>query len=412
MGLMLRSQVLPAAALAALALALPTAAAAQVQAPTGSSPPSSKPPARKPVAKKPAAKSPTAQKPGAKRKPTKLHGNAARADAAYSAMQHAFYVAGTGLYKGAPYSYLWGFSEALAATIAMTRVPGLDHLYHHELHVRLQGLADYWDPSPPAGYDGSVAPPHGAGGPKYYDDNAWVALQLLRLYGGRPAAWMVVRAQELFTLISNAWDNDPTHPCPGGVPFSSAPDNTDRNTVTTAPTAELAVQLYRLTHDRSYLTWARRMYEWVRACLLQPTGLYADHIRYDGTIDQTLWSYNQGTMIGAGAMLYQATGDRNFLAQAQATAQAAVTYFSEQRLQAEPRFFVAVYLRNLLLLDSLGQDPAYRAAAAGYAGWAWSSVRQKATGLFVFDPTSFQLLDQASMVEIYALLAAPATTYF
>jgi hypothetical protein len=30
----------------------------------------------------------------------------------------------------------------------------------------------------------------------------------------------------------------------------------------------------------------------------------------------------------------------------------------------------------------------------------------------VFDPGSFQLLDQASMVEVYALLAAPATTYF
>ena len=405
MGLMPRSQALRAVALAALALALPTAAAhAQLQAPTGAAP--------KPVKPAPKKHAPSPHKPAGKKKRQKLHGDAARADSAYSAMQRGFYVAGSGLYKGAPYSYLWGFSEALAATIAMTRVRGLDRLYHHELHARLQGLADYWDPSPPAGYDGAVAPPLGSGGPKYYDDNAWVALQLLRLYGGRPAPWMVVRAQELFTLISNAWDNDSSHPCPGGVPFSSAPDNTDRNTVTTAPTAELAVQLYRLTHDGSYLHWARRMYEWVRTCLLEPTGLYADHIRYDGTIDQTPWSYNQGTMIGAAAMLYQATGDRTFLAQAQATAHAAVAYFSEQRLQAEPRFFVAVYLRNLLLLDSLRPDPTYRGAASGYASWAWKSIRQKDTGLFVFDPSSFQLLDQASMVEVYALLAAPATTYF
>jgi hypothetical protein len=406
MGLMPRSQALRAVALAALALALPTAAHAQVQAPTGVAPTPPKPaPPKKPAPKKPAPKT-------GKHKRPKLHGNAARADAAYSAMQRGFYVAGSGLYRGAPYSFLWGFSQALAATIAMTRVPGLDRLYHHELHVRMQGLAGYWDPSPPAGYDGAVAPPLGTGGPKYYDDNAWVALQLLRLYGGRPAPWMVVRAQELFTLISNAWDSDPSHPCAGGVPFSSAPDNTDRNTVTTAPTAELAVQLYRLTHDGSYLRWARRMYDWVRTCLLQPTGLYADHIRYDGTIDQTPWSYNQGTMIGAAVMLYQATGDRDFLAQAEATAHTAVAYFTEQPLQAEPRFFVAVYLRNLLLLDSLRPDPSYRGAASGYASWAWKSVRQQNTGLFVFDPSSFQLLDQASMVEIYALLAAPPTTYF
>jgi hypothetical protein len=339
MGLMPRSQALRAVALAALALALPTAAHAQVQAPTGVAPTPPKPaPPKKPAPKKPAPKT-------GKHKRPKLHGNAARADAAYSAMQRGFYVAGSGLYRGAPYSFLWGFSQALAATIAMTRVPGLDRLYHHELHVRMQGLAGYWDPSPPAGYDGAVAPPLGTGGPKYYDDNAWVALQLLRLYGGRPAPWMVVRAQELFTLISNAWDSDPSHPCPGGVPFSSAPDNTDRNTVTTAPTAELAVQLYRLTH-------------------------------------------------------------------AEATAHTAVAYFTEQPLQAEPRFFVAVYLRNLLLLDSLRPDPSYRGAASGYASWAWKSVRQQNTGLFVFDPSSFQLLDQASMVEIYALLAAPPTTYF
>jgi hypothetical protein len=402
MDLMPRSQALRAVALAAFALALPTAAHAQVQAPTGAAP---TPP-------KPAPKKPSARKHAAKHKRPRLRGDAARADAAYSAMQRGFYVAGSGLYRGAPYSYLWGFSEALAATIAMTRVPGLDRLYHHELHARLQGLTDYWDPSPPAGYDGAVAPPLGTGGPKYYDDNAWVALQLLRLYGGRPAPWMVVRAQELFTLISNAWDNDPSHPCAGGVPFSSAPDNTDRNTVTTAPTAELAVQLYRLTHDVSYLHWAGRMYDWVRTCLLQPTGLYADHIRYDGTIDPTPWSYNQGVMIGAATMLYQATGNPDFLAEAQASAQAAVAYFTEQRLQAEPRFFVAVYLRNLLLLDSVRHDPSYRGAASGYASWAWTSVRQKDTGLFVFDPSSFQLLDQASMVEVYALLAAPATTYF
>jgi hypothetical protein len=409
MDLMPRSQALRAVALAAFALALPTAAHAQVQAPTGAAPTPPKP-TPKPAPKQPA---PSTRKHAAKKhKRPKLHGNAARADAAYSAMQRGFYVAGSGLYRGAPYSFLWGFSEALAATIAMTRVPGLDRLYHRELHARMQGLTDYWDPSPPAGYDGAVAPPLGPGGPKYYDDNAWVALQLLRLYGGRPAPWLVVRAQELFTLISNAWDNDPSHPCPGGVPFSSAPDNTDRNTVTTAPTAELAVQLYRLTHDRSYLHWARRMYEWVRTCLLQPTGLYSDHIRYDGAIDATAWSYNQGAMIGAATMLYQATGDRAFLAQAQTTAQTAVAYLTEQRLQAEPRFFVAVYLRNLLLLDSVRHDPSYRGAASAYASWAWSSVRQKDTGLFVFDPTSFQLLDQASMVEVYALLAAPATTYF
>ena len=399
-------QTLAATALAALSLALAGPAAAQVQAPPATATPSQPAPAPKSQAKPapPKRAKPHAGKPSR----PKLHGNTARADAAYAAMQRQFYLAGTGLYRGSPYSYLWGFSEALAATIAVSRVPMLEHPYHHELHVRMQGLAAYWDPAPPAGYDGAVAPPTGPGGPKYYDDNDWVALQLLDLYAAHPQPWLLTRARELFTLISDAWDGDPGHPCPGGVPFSSAPTNTDRNTVTNAPTAELAIRLYRLTRDRSYLSWARRMYEWVRTCLPSTTsGLYADHLRYDGTVDQTLWSYDQGTMIGAAALLYQATGDSKYLAQARATAAAATAYFDQQRLQAEPRFFVAVYFRNLLLLDGVRHDPAYRAAASAYAGWAWNSVRQRATGLFVFDPSSFQLLDQASLVEIYALLAAP-----
>ena len=406
----LMSRALALAASVSLALAFASPAAAQVQAPAGSAPAPANPSPRTPA---PPKKTPIAKgKRRTKPKRPKLHGDAARADASYTSMQRAFAVAGSGLYKGSPYSYLWGFSEALAATIAMTRVPGLEHLYHRQLDVRLQGLQAYWDPSAPAGYDGAVAPPSGPGGPKYYDDNAWVGLQLLRLNGGHPQAWMVFRARQLFTLISNAWDTDASHPCPGGIPFSTAPTNTDRNTVTTAPTAELAAQLYRVTRDASYLDWAKRLYEWVRGCLLEPTGLYADHVGFDGTVDQTAWSYNQGTMLGAATMLYQETRDRNYLAQARSTAQAALAYFNAQRLRSEPRFFVAVYLRNLLLLDSAAHDTAYRAAAAAYASWAWASVRQRETGLFVFDSSSFQLLDQASMVEIYALLASPPETYF
>ena len=45
-------------------------------------------------------------------------------------------------------------------------------------------------------------------------------------------------------------------------------ENTDRNTVTTAPAAELAVQLYRITGNAQYLQFAEQAYEWVRACLL------------------------------------------------------------------------------------------------------------------------------------------------
>ena len=59
-------------------------------------------------------------------------------------------------------------------------------------------------------------------------------------------------------------------------------ENTERNTVTTAPAAELGVELYRLTGNRQYLQFAEQAYEWVRTCLLEPNGLYADHISRHG----------------------------------------------------------------------------------------------------------------------------------
>ena len=124
------------------------------------------------------------------------------------------------------------------------------------------------------------------------------------------------------------WQTDPELACPGGIPFSNSAENTERNTVTNAPAAELAVQLYRITHNVQYLQFAEMAYEWVRHCLLQPSGLYADHILPHGEVDTTLWSYNQGTMIGAGTLLFQATGNGAYLYQARQTARAALAYFS------------------------------------------------------------------------------------
>ena len=52
-----------------------------------------------------------------------------------------------------------------------------------------------------------------------------------------------------------------------------------------------------------------------------------------------LWSYNQGSMIGAGVLLYQVTHDAAYLYQARQTAKAALAYFTPERLGGENPFF-------------------------------------------------------------------------
>src|SRR5271166_643363 len=352
-----------------------------------------------------------------------LHGDPARALAAFEAMQKAYYIKGSGLYEGEPFSYLWPFSQALAATVSMANIPHMPVSFARELQVRLYGLNSYLDTdnsgapegaftSTLAAFDGTVAPPAGPGGTKYYDDNDWVGIELVRAYKLTHETALLGSAEGIMAFEIAGWQTSPELACPGGIPFSNAIENTDRNTVTTAPAAELAVQLYRLTGDAQYLQFAEMAYEWVRNCLLTPGGLYADHIDTKGVVEATFWSYNQGSMIGAGTLLYQATGNGAYLYQARQTAQAALAYFTPERLASEVPFFPTVYFRNLLYLDSVTHDPPGPQIAQNYVNYAWQHLRLS-DNLFVSgSPPSSQLLVQAPIVEIYAMLSATPSTYF
>jgi hypothetical protein len=223
---------------------------------------------------------------------------------------------------------------------------------------------------------------------------------------------MLGSAEGIMAFEMAGWQANPELACTGGIPFSNDAENTDRNTVTNAPAAELAVQLYRITGNVQYLQFAAMAYEWVRRCLLQPSNLYADHIRQNGFVEPMLWSYNQGTMIGAGTLLYQATGNGAYLYQARQTAKAALAYFTPAQLEGEIPFFASVYFRNLLYLDYVTHDPLGPKVAQAYVDNAWQNLRLS-NNLFVSgSPPSAQLLVQAAIVQIYALLSSPPSTYF
>ena len=361
------------------------------------------------------------KKPKKPKKPV-LHGNPARALAAFEAMQEHYYIEGSGLYLGEPFSYLWPFSQALAATVSVAYIPHLGVSLARELDARLTGLNSYLDTdnsgesgvytSTLSAFDGTVAPPAGPGGPKYYDDNDWVGIELMRLYELTRKSALLGSAEGIMAFEMAGWQEAPGLACEGGIPFSNALENNQRNTVTTAPAAELAVQLYRSTHNAAYLQFAVKAYEWVRTCLLEANGMYADHIGRHGAVEQALWSYNQGSMIGAGTLLYQATGDSGYLWQARQTAKAALAYFDAERLGAENPFFVSVYFRNLMYLDSVTHDPPGQSLAQGYVNYAWQHQRLS-DNLFVSGtPPSAQLLYQAAVVQIYALLSIPPSDYF
>ena len=336
--------------------------------------------------------------------PASAERNAERAALAHWAMRHTFLDARTRLYRdvaGEPaLAAAWPYSQALAATIALSNVPRLGRLYLPMANEAVARLSRY------ARRDGAYTVGGGAG-PVYFDDNEWIALELLEWQGRSGDRRALRRARRLFRLVVRAWDTNALHPCPGGVFWTTTPGNQDRNTVTTATGALLAMRLYEATGSIGYALWARRMLAWVERCMAAPDGLLWDHIGLDGVLDRRHWSYNQGTAIGAYVLLYRLTGDQAALLRAQELAARSLDYFDRDRRGREPPVFLAIFFRNLLALGGVDHDPRYRAEAQAYADATWRDLRDPRTGLFSFRGGRPEtLLEQAAVVQLYASLAS------
>jgi Glycosyl hydrolase family 76 len=343
--------------------------------------------------------------------------DAERALVTYTAMQQHYYLPWHRLYRGEEtesaqeYAYLFPFSQALAATSALAGIPSLQSQYVPAVQEHLAGLRWYWNRrSKPPGYEsGALA---SGGGEKFYDDNEWVGLQFVRGYRMTGNRTMLAKAIELFRLVVFGWDVNRRHPCPGGVWWTQREGTFKRNTVSNAPGAELGLELYQITHRSVYFGWARRMYHWVRVCLRETNGLYADNIDLSGAIDRSIYIYNQGTMLGTEVLLYQVTGDAAYLARAQEAAATTLAYFTPAQLESQNPFFFAIYAENLLRLNAVAPNPAYPAYVQQYADHAWEALRNPETGLFDFkDKQATLLLQQAAMTQIYAYLSWSPTLF-
>ncbi len=367
--------------------------------------------------------------------------SAARAVRAFTAMRRCF-ARRDGLYRrdGRPRlpgaaAHLWPTARALAAAVDLVGVRRellVDLDARSAVAWHLRALERYWDGtrSELPAYASDVIGSR-FGGDRYYDDNAWVGLALVQLERLDPGCGHGERAAELFRFAVAGWDARREAPSPGGVFWveqgvGTGARNHDRNTVSNAPNAELGLHLAELaggsTEARRY-TRARDMYAWVNVTLdagrdagEPATGLFWDKLRGDGSIDHRLWSYNQGTMIGANTLLARTAGDGDgapYLARAEAIARKALHHYAGD-YQSHPAAFNAILFRNLLLLWAVTADAGLReqihATVSAYADDAWTTARDR-HDRFRLSRGGVTLLDQSAMVQIYALLAWDPADY-
>ena len=284
---------------------------------------------------------------------------------------------------------VWPVSQVLAAAIDLSILTG--DLDDAERIVR--GLLRY--------ERGNGYVPKPGQRRRYYDDNAWLGLCFAQLHLETGEDRWLRRTRRVFAFMREGQDSD------GGVRWVER--RRSRNTCSTAPAAQVALQLRLAGGGPATLAFARAALDWLDRTLRLSSGLYADHVDRQG-IDRTVWSYNQGSAAGAHLLLFRATNSRAALERARQTAVASLRHFRGDRLWKHPPVFNAIWLRNLLAVDAVEHLPGVDELLSDYLDRVWRSARD-ARNMFTagsigsYDGTA--TIDHAGLVRSFSLRAWP-----
>jgi predicted alpha-1,6-mannanase (GH76 family) len=157
---------------------------------------------------------------------------------------------------------------------------------------------------------------------EWYDDMEWMALAFLRASDATGEAAYKRAVMTLWADIKTGWNDEQG----GGIAWRK-PQLDYKNTPANAPAVILGARLYQRFGNADDLTWAKRIYDWQKANLVDPeTGFVWDgkNRTGDGRVDKDWeFTYCQGVFIGAGVELYRVTGDQSYLRDAARTVAAA-----------------------------------------------------------------------------------------
>ena len=212
----------------------------------------------------------------------------------------------------------------------------------------------------------------------YIDDMEWIGLAALRAY-------QATGIGEFLTVCKEVWDgttedmNDRnaafgikrawTDVGEGGIFWESRRNRHSKNACSNGPAAILAAHLYQAFGDEEDLEWAKRIYSWQKQNLFNATtGAVYDNLNTNTNVTQKDWifTYNQGTFLGAALELYKITGDKTYLNDAIKAADYTITTLintADNLLRREGRgdggLFKGIFIRyfvQLILTDGIGDD--------------------------------------------------------
>lgn len=172
-------------------------------------------------------------------------------------------------------------------------------------------------------YRGILARNGGVWPNRMYDDMEWMAIAWLRAYRATGEEEYKRAALALWEDIKTGWNGH----MGGGIAWQKTQLDY-KNTPANAPAAMLAARLFEAFGREEDLVWAHNIYDWQLRTLVDPaTGFVWDGVNRtgDGSIDKDWkFTYCQGVVIGAALELFRMTGERRYLTDAGRTWQAAV----------------------------------------------------------------------------------------
>lgn len=309
-----------------------------------------------------------------------------RADLGVTALQQ-WYNPSTGLYNTTGW---WNSANAITAVTDYMRAGGSRHyrsvLKNTFRHAQVEVPKDRRiDPKKEmTGFPGFLN--------KYYDDEGWWALAWIDAWDLTHDKRYLTTARSIFDDMAASWDQT----CGGGIWWSK--DRNYKNAIANELFFSVAAHLASRVPaaDRAnYANWATQEWNW-----FQRSGMINDdHLVNDGlTVDaatgtcrnnrKTVWTYNQGVLIGALAEWSKSPGNTAVLDDAKRISDAALTHLTdkdgvlhdvcEPKCGADGIQFKGIFMRNLRDLNRIAPDPNYVKAFATNADSIWNNDRTPA----------------------------------
>lgn len=303
-----------------------------------------------------------------------------RANLGVNALQQ-WYIPGTGLYSTTGW---WNSANAITALTDYMRVSGSDKylsvLANTYTQAQIVRPAESDDLS---GHPGFLN--------KYYDDEGWWALAWIDAYDLTHDNRYLATAQSIFDDMTGGWDDT----CNGGIWWNK--DRKYKNAIANELFLSVAAHLAtRAPGDRQkFADWAAKEWQWFRASgMINPDNLINDGLTIDPASGAcrnnaaTIWTYNQGVVLGGLSELSKLPNDAPALDDAKRIADAALAHLTdangilhdpcEPQCGADAIQFKGIFIRNLRELNNTAPDPRYRKAFQTNADSVWSKDRTPA----------------------------------